>query len=216
MLIMLRRAIPIRIRDADSSDSDYILFWQHCKSLLPTCRQSLASIPITEALFCSQVVVVAVVVAAVVCFCFHFNNQIKIQCNPLAAKRKRAPKLAAPTVPSSAPCHLSGLSTCCRLVFLGFSISFCERQLNSPFGPTCFNIVSSRHTFSSSYGLFLWSKHFAGEFKASFGKRERELGDRLLCIIVLCFSYSSTAHKHATPTHAHAHVHASLISILFK
>lgn len=27
-------------------------------------------------------------------FCFHFNNQIKIQCNPLASKRKRAPKLA--------------------------------------------------------------------------------------------------------------------------
>lgn len=113
----------------------------------PLAGKASQAFPITEALFCSQVVVVAVVVAAVVCFCFHFNNQIKIQCNPLAAKRKRAPKLAAPTVPSSAPCHLSGLSTCCRLVFLGFSISFCERQLNSPFGPTCFNIVSSRHTF---------------------------------------------------------------------
>lgn len=57
-------------------------------------------------------VLIVVVAAAVVCFCFHFNNQIKIQCNPLAAKRKRAPKLAAPTVPTSA---LHAISAASRL-----------------------------------------------------------------------------------------------------
>lgn len=65
--------------------------------------------------FFPQVVGVLIVVAAaaaVVCFCFHFNNQIKIQCNPLAAKRKRAPKLAAPTVPTSA---LHAISAASRL-----------------------------------------------------------------------------------------------------
>lgn len=195
---MLRRAIPIRIRDADSSDSDYILFWQHCKSLLPTCRQSL---PFRKPFFLQ----VVVVVAAVVCFCFHFNNQIKIQCNPLAAKRKRAPKLAAPTVPTSA---LHAISAASRLSGL-FHFLLWKTIEFSLFGSTCFNIVSSRPL------LLMGCFYEANISRASFGKteRERELEDRLLCIIVLCFTYSSTAHKHATP---HTHTHASLISILFK
>lgn len=155
--------------------------------------------------FFPQVVdVLIVVVPAVVCFCFHFNNQIKIQCNPLAAKRKRAPKLAAPTVPTSV---LHAISAASRLSGL-FHFLLWKTIEFSLFGSTCFNIVSSRPL------LLMGCFYEANISRASFGKteRERELEDRLLCIIVLCFTYSSTAHKHATP-HTQTHTHARIFNL---
>lgn len=151
------------------------------------------------------VFIVVVAVAAVVCFCFHFNNQIKIQCNPLAAKRKRAPKLAAPTVPTSA---LHAISAASRLSGL-FHFLLWKTIEFSLFGSTCFNIVSSRPLLPM--GCF----YEANISRASFGKRETERGSWRIDFYALSYCASLTAQQHIN-TQLHTHTHASLISILFK
>jgi len=59
--------------------------------------------------------------------CFLFNNQIRIQCNPLPTKRKRAPKLAAPKEEED-PSNIFHLGRDFSFTFIAFFLSVSQRK----------------------------------------------------------------------------------------